>query len=162
MRFDLHLKTVFEPEEFSLGIYENLFGHYGFYTVARYSGGVVQYAFYYFDVNGDLKMLCTATEPCFIGDINGDGQNELYWAYHDGRELYYTYYSDGAILTVCVDDAIYKKFPEWRFSLQGSVFPTDNQGLMRFDVSYTDADAIQRNAYLVFTKDMINFYAEDR
>ena len=161
-RFLVEAETVYEPELFSLGNYDNLFGHNGFYTVAQRGSAWTAYDFYYFKPNGDLQMLFAASYPCFIGDINRDGQNELYWGYHGGMELYYTYYNGRRILTLNVVDAIRDNRPAWR-NFQGSVFPTDYQGRMSFEISYIDGhnDELERHARLVFTLSAIEFYAED-
>ncbi len=71
--------------------------------------------------------------------------------------MYYAYQSGGEILTADVGNLITTKFPEWRNGFQGSVFPTENQSRMSFEVSYTDVGGIKHGGFIGFTEASLEF-----
>gem|GEM_PF-6649208 len=91
-----------EHYNYGFGEYENLFGHSGFFIIAARGTTYVAHDYYYFDTNGDLKLLIGSTSTDIIGDFNDDGENELIWFRTIGDTVMYYYRNGESIYEVDV------------------------------------------------------------
>jgi len=102
-------------EGFGAGLYNNLFGCHGFYISCPRGAAYYAYDYYYFDGDGELKLLFCGTFLDVIGDFNGDGENELLYFYHAGRDIYYYYIDEGDIYSFNVTGALQANFDDWEY-----------------------------------------------
>ena len=73
---------------YDVSLYENVLGKSGFCMACPRGAAYYANDYYYFDEDGVLWLLADCGSQAMEVDLNGDGEKELLWSYHDG-ELYY-------------------------------------------------------------------------
>lgn len=81
---------------YEVSLYENVLGQSGFCVACPRGAAYYANDYYYFDEDGVLWLLAACGSQAAETDLNGDGEKELLWSYHDG-ELYYDTRIDGQL-----------------------------------------------------------------
>jgi len=100
---------------FGAALYDDLFGHSGFYIIALRGAAYCAYDYYYFDANGELQLLLMGLPGDAISDFNDDGKTELLSFYHAGRDTSYYYTVGDEIFRFDIIDALTTYFADWEF-----------------------------------------------
>ena len=103
---------------FGAGLFNDLFGHSGFYITAPRGAAYYAKDYYYFDVDGTLRFLFDGTYLDTFVDFNNDGDNELLWFYHGGRDAEYYYLSGGELFSFDIIGAILERFTDWDYGIE--------------------------------------------
>lgn len=73
---------------YDVSLYENVLGKSGFCMACPRGAAYYASDYYYFDEDGALWLLAGCGSEAMEVDLNGDGEKELLWSYHES-ELYY-------------------------------------------------------------------------
>lgn len=73
---------------YDVSLYENVLGQSGFCMACPRGAAYYANDYYYFDEDGVLWLLADCGSETLEVDLNGDGEKELLWSYHES-ELYY-------------------------------------------------------------------------
>lgn len=73
---------------YGVSLYENVLGKSGFRLECPRGAAYYANDYYYFDGDGTLWLLAACGNQAAETDLDGDGDKELLWSYHDS-ELYY-------------------------------------------------------------------------
>lgn len=73
---------------YGVSLYENVLGWSGFCMACPRGAAYYANDYYYFDEDGTLWLLADCGSVAVETDLNGDGEKELLWSYHES-ELYY-------------------------------------------------------------------------
>jgi hypothetical protein len=90
--------------------FTNILGQDGFRIKAPRGAGYLAYDYYVLDENGTPRLLVDCANDVIETDVNGDGETELLWFYHSGRDAYYDFRRDGVLymaqFTGLLEDAL--------------------------------------------------------
>ena len=100
---------------FGAALYGDLFGHSGFFIMAPRGTAYFARDYYYFDEDGELQLLFQGTYLDAISDFNDDGETELLWFYHAGRDAAYNYTDGADIFRFDIVSALSEHFSEWEY-----------------------------------------------
>lgn len=81
---------------YDVTLYENVLGQSGFSIICPRGAAYCANDYYYFDEDGVLWLLAACGSKAVETDLDGNGEKELLWSYHDG-ELYYDTRIDGQL-----------------------------------------------------------------
>lgn len=81
---------------YQVALYENVLGQSGFCVACPRGAAYYANDYYYFDEDGVLWLLAACGSEAVETDLDGNGEKELLWSYHD-RELYYDTRIDGQL-----------------------------------------------------------------
>jgi len=135
--------------------YSNLFGFSGFYIMAPRGAAYYAHDYYYFDADGKLQFLISGTYLDIIADFNNDGQNELLWFYHGGRDAVYNYMVDEDIVMFDIIEALSTRFVNWEEIEIDALSLYDNT----IQLKYWQGDN-WHNAQISFTSDSLVVQAD--
>ena len=129
-------------------LFSDLFGHSGFIVMALRGAAYFAQDYYYVGEDGELKLLFAGTLLDVIADFNGDGENELMWFYHGGRDAIYFYADGDEIFRFDVIEALLARFDDWSHAVTDPLSIQD--GIMEFVYQIGEESF---DGYIRFTQD---------
>lgn len=81
---------------YEVSLYENVLGQSGFCVACPRGAAYYANDYYYFDEDGVLWLLAACGSEAVETDLDGNGEKELLWSYHES-ELYYDTRIDGQL-----------------------------------------------------------------
>ena len=81
---------------YEVSLYENVLGQSGFCMACPRGAAYYANDYYYFDEDGALWLLAACGSEAVETDLDGNGEKELLWSYHES-ELYYDTRIDGQL-----------------------------------------------------------------
>jgi len=127
----------------------------GFYIMAPRGASYYARDYYYFDADGKLQFLISGTFLDILADFNNDGQNEMLWFYHGGRDAVYNYMVGEDIFRFDIIEAISERFVNWENIEIDTLSLRDNTMKLNYW-----RDDNWHNAQISFTSDSIIVQAD--
>ncbi|SMC37589.1 M56 family metallopeptidase [Papillibacter cinnamivorans] len=148
-------------EGYAIETYTGLFGHDGFIIECPRGAAYQAYDYYYFDEDGQLRLLAQCANYVIDEDINGDGERELLWFYHGGRECYCYFEKDGVLYQAYVSAMVDQTMTAWKdiYALPDRF--ADGTLPIEYNENSDDSGALPRDGLLRFTSDTVEVYARE-
>lgn len=101
------------PDGYAAEPFTNVLGQQGFRIVAPRGAAYLAYDYYMMDEVGIPHLLAACANDVIETDINSDGETELLWFYHGGRDIYYIFRREGSLHEVCLSGLLDSQEPAW-------------------------------------------------
>lgn len=99
--------------DYSAAPFTDVLGCSGFVINAPRGAAYTARDYYIYDETGVPRLLAGCSGEPLEADVNEDGERELLWFYHGGREVYYFYHREGALHEADIISLLHEQYPEW-------------------------------------------------
>lgn len=114
------------PEGYSAEPFTDILGQDGFRISAPRGAAYHAYDYYTVDPSGTPRLLADCANSVIEADVNGDGERELLWFYHGGRDIFYVFTREGAVRSLCVTDALAEQAEPWLAAAESTELTEDS------------------------------------
>jgi len=101
------------PDGYSAEPFTDILGQDGFRIMAPRGAAYQAYDYYTLDETGTPRLLAACANSVIEADVNGDGERELLWFYHGGRDIYYIFRQEGSPQEICLTDHLAQQEEPW-------------------------------------------------
>lgn len=98
---------------YSVKSFTDVLGQSGFVINAPRGAAYVARDYYILDGAGIPRLLAGCSFDPIEADVNGDGERDLLWFYHSGREVYYFCRRGGVLCEADIMRLLGEQYPEW-------------------------------------------------
>ena len=113
-------ETACYTDGYAAELFTNVLGQEGFRITAPRGAAYIARDYYTVDESGTPRLLAACANEVIEADLNGDGERELLWFYHGGREIFYIFRQEGILRELCLTDVLAQQAEPW---LVIAVFP---------------------------------------
>jgi len=100
-------------EGYSAEPFSDVLGQDGFRITAPRGAAYIAYDYYTLDDSGVPRLLADCANDVIETDVNSDGERELLWFYHGGRDIFYVFQQTGAVCCLCLTDILAEQAEPW-------------------------------------------------
>ena len=151
-------------EGYDVDTFTNVLGYDGFRILAPRGAAYFAYDYYILDANGVPQLLACCANLVLETDADGDGEVELVYFYHDGRDIIYYFRRDDQVFQVAVTDILLGRHDIQAWTQEAESW-TDND----FPVNWRPYDpnrspteeVVFRKGFLCFTPETIKLCASE-
>ena len=93
--------------------FSDILGQNGFSITAPRGAAYTARDYYVLDEQGTPLLLATCAGEPLETDADGDGERELLWFYHGGREIYYVFRREGTVYEADLTSLFPAHYPGW-------------------------------------------------
>lgn len=93
--------------------FTDILGQDGFRITAPRGAAYTAYDYYTLDADGVPRLLADCANDVIEADINADGETELLWFYHGGRDIFYVFLREGTVHCLCLTDLLAGQAEPW-------------------------------------------------
>ena len=100
-------------EGYSAEPFSDILGQDGFRITAPRGAAYTAYDYYTLADSGTPRLLADCANDVIESDLNGDGERELLWFYHAGRDIFYLFCRSGEVCCLCLSDLLAQQAEPW-------------------------------------------------
>ena len=113
-------------EGYSAEPFSDILGQDGFRISAPRGAAYHAYDYYTVDPSGTPRLLADCANDVTEADLNADGETELLWFYHGGRDIFYIFTRESAVHSLCVTDALAEQAEPWLAATESTELTEDS------------------------------------
>jgi hypothetical protein len=123
---------------YAVTAFTNILGQDGFHITAPRGAAYTANDYYVLDDSGTPCLLADCSGGVIEADVNGDGETELFWSYHDGTLAYY-FLRNGTVYEAMVNVLLHDALP-FSNTCFGSTDSTWQDGFLAMTILPNDGD----------------------